>query len=154
MSLKPRHLFLAALATALLALPAFASAAKAPTYYRYGAKCNKKTKICLQSGYTNSKNSQLISFYVGLTCKSGSTGSLQVLNPVKIKNKKFSFTYGVSSTDKTESEQVYGIATISGKSTKKDKITGSWKIDKTATGCENTKSGKFTMKYKGAVHGG
>lgn len=154
MTIKPRHLFLAALAAALLAVPAFASAAKAPTYYRYGAKCNNKTKICTQSAYTNSKNTRLVSFYIGLTCTSGNTGGLQVLNPVKIKNKKFSFTYGVSSSEKDGSGQVYGIATISGKSTKKDKVTGSWKIDKAATGCENTLSGKFTLKYKGAQHGG
>lgn len=154
MSLKPRHFAVAAIAAVLLALPTLAGAAKLPTYYRYGAKCNK-AKICTQSGYTNSKNSQIVSFYIGLKCTNGSTNSIELLNPTKINSKrKFSFEANINTAPADGSDTVYGKATISGKSKKKDKITGKWSIDNVAAGCENIKTGSFSLKYKGSQKGG
>lgn len=142
------------LAGALLALviPAAAWSAK-PVAYNYGAHCNSK-KICKQLIYTNAKSSRIISVQLVGACKDASSSIFTELKkPGKINSKhKFKLELTTGSSDGNTAEN--GKLTMTGKLSKKKKITGKWSIDKVVPGCANLKTGKFSLKYKGPIFGG
>jgi hypothetical protein len=150
-----KRLVLVVIALAMLAVPAYAAAAKLPTYYRYGSKC---TKIgCSLAAYTNSKSTRMVAFSLGPKCSAtGSNFSASSDGVVfKINSKgKFDTTIKSNSYDTGSSQGTAGIVTITGKVTKKDKVKGTWSVDKTSPGCANVMTGKFDMKYKGKQQGG
>ncbi|MBJ7331759.1 MAG: hypothetical protein JHC95_17830 [Solirubrobacteraceae bacterium] len=139
----------------MLAIPAYAAAAKLPTYYRYGSKC---TKIgCSLAAYTNSKNTRMVAFSLGPKCSAAGSNFSASNNGVlfKINSKgKFKTTITSNSYDKTDAQGTAGVVTIEGKVTKQDKVKGTWSVDKTSVGCANVKTGSYTMKYKGKQQGG
>lgn len=150
-----KRLVLVVIALAMLAVPAYAAAAKLPTYYRYGSKC---TKIgCLNQAYTNSKSTRMVAFSLGPKCSAEGSNFSASTNgaPFKINSKgKFEATFSSNSYDKGSTQGVGGIVTVKGKVTKKDKVKGTWSVDKTSPGCANVMTGKFDMKYKGKQQGG
>lgn len=149
-----RRICVAAIAVAMLAIPAYAAAAKLPTYYRYGSKC---TKIgCLNAAYTNSKSTRMVNFGLSPKCSTKGSSYSASSNGVlfKIKKGKFETTITSNSFDATSTQGTAGIVTIKGKVTKKDKIKGTWSTDKVSPGCANVQSGSFDMKYKGSQQGG
>lgn len=150
-----KRLVVAVIAVAMLALPAYAVAAKLPTYYRYGSKC---TKIgCSLAAYTNSKSTRMVAFSLGPKCSTKGSNFSASSNgaPFKINSKgKFETTITANSYDTGSSQGTPGVVTIKGKVTKKDKVKGTWSVDKTSPGCANVMTGKFDMKYKGKQQGG
>lgn len=149
-----RRICVAAIAVVMLAIPAYAAAAKLPTYYRYGSKC---TKIgCLLAAYTNSKSTRMVAFNLSPKCSTKGSNFSASSNGVvfKIKDGKFKTTITSNSYDTGSSQGTAGVVTIEGKVTKKDKIKGTWSTDKVSPGCANVQSGKFDMKYKGKQQGG
>ena len=149
-----RRICLAIVVVAMLAIPAYATAAKMPVAYRYGTKC---TKIgCLIGAYTNSKSTRLIAFSIGPKCsKDGSSFSASLSGAIKINSKgKYEGTLTSNSYDKGDAQGTPGVVTVKGKVTKQDKIKGTWSADRVSPGCENVKSGSYTMKSKGKQSGG
>lgn len=150
-----KRLVLVVIALAMLAVPAYAAAAKLPTYYRYGGKC---TKIgCTLAAYTNSKSTRMVAFSISPKCSTMGSALSASSNgkPFKINSKgKFETTITSNSYDADSTQGTAGVVTIKGKVTKKDKVKGTWSVDKTSPGCANVMTGKFDMKYKGKQQGG
>ena len=149
-----RRICLALVAVAVLAVPAYAAAAKMPANYQYGTKC---TKIgCSIAAYTNSKSTRIIAFSIGPKCSTkGSSYSASLSAVIKINSKgKFNSTLAANSFDTGDAQGTAGVVTVKGKVTAKDKIKGTWSTDKVSAGCANAKTGKVTLKYKGVVTGG
>jgi hypothetical protein len=150
-----KRIVVVVIAVAMLAVPAYAAAAKLPTYYRYGSKC---TNIgCLFQSYTNSKSTRMVAFSFSPKCSATGSNFSASNNgaPFKINSKgKFDTTITSNSYDATGTGGTAGVVTIKGKVTKQDKVKGTWSVDKTSPGCANVMTGKFDMKYKGKQQGG
>lgn len=154
MTLRRLTFLIAAVAAVAIAVPSLAGAAKIPSYFVY-QKCSSKTK-CTASGYTNTANTRIVSLtFSGKCSEPTSTLSAQSEGPIKINSKhKYSGVLSVNSYKGGDAQGTVGKATVSGKVTKKDKFTLTYSIDKVAAGCENVKTGSFTLKYKRKQTGG
>lgn len=142
---------LAACLAALAMSAAFASAAKTPTYHVY-KKCKDKYN-CTGAAYLNSKQTRIVTVSSSFYCSDKSYVSVSYSGSAKVSSKgKYSVEVPSNNWDVTAQATVKGTAKISGKVTKKDKVTINWEIDNAPTACP--KSGKLTAKYKGTQKGG
>ena len=149
-----RRFVLAVIAVAMLVVPAYATAAKAPKYHVYN-KCSKSTGICSASAYFNSKHTRVVTFGVSKKCSDDSYVSISYSGSTKVSSKgKFSVTVDVTNYDRTTGVSVAGVGTIKGKVKKKDKVTLEYSIDKAPAACAGLLSGTQTAKYKGTQSGG
>lgn len=154
MSFRRITLLVMAVSVVAVALPSFATAAKAPTFYSY-KKCKSKYN-CTFALYTNSKNTQIVTLQIVPKCsKKGSQLTAYNEGTIKINSKKkFSVTLKTNSYDQGSTSGTPGKATVSGKVTKKDKATVKYSVDTVSDGCANAKSGEATLKYAGSQQGG
>ncbi len=154
MTFRRSALVITALAALAIALPTFASAAKAPIYHVY-SKCSKSTGICSASAYLNKKQTRAVSLGVSKKCSDGSYVSISFSGSTKVSSKgKFSVTVDVTNYDRTAGVSVAGVGKIDGKVKKKEKVTLDYSIDKAPAACAGLLSGSNTAKYKGTQSGG
>jgi hypothetical protein len=155
MRLSRLTILIATIAAVAVALPAFAGAAGGmPSYFVY-KKCSSRTS-CLASAYTNTANTRIVALSLSGRC-SGATSTLsgQANGPIRINSKhRYSGKLSVNSWKQGDAQGTVGVATVSGKVTKQNKLTLKYTIDKVAAGCENAISGSYTLKYAGRQTGG
>lgn len=146
-----RRLVLVVIAAAMLAVPAYAGAAKLPKYQVY-QKCDK-SGICTVGAYFNEKHKRAITLQTSKKCSDGSYVSISFSGSAKVSSKgKFSVSVGTYNSDVTTGKSIGGNGKIEGKVKKKEKVTLNWSVDNVPAACP--KSGTLTAKYKGTQSGG
>lgn len=147
------------LIAAIAALSAFVgftgttTAAKTPTYFVY-KQCSSAT-LCKSAVYT--QGNKIVTLQIGAQCTDSRvtlSGSSQT--PVKFSKKtgKFKLTTETRSYSYATGEVINGTMEVSGKVSKKKKVSGTYKVDKAVSECAGVLSGKFSAKYKGTQKGG
>lgn len=128
-------------------------AAKTPTYFVY-KQCTSKTS-CKSAAYT--LGNKIITFQLGAKC-TDSRVTLSASNQKAVrfnrKTGKFKFTTEARSYSYATQESSVGTMTVTGKVSKKKKVSGSYTVDKAVAECAGVLTGKFSAKYKGTQKGG
>lgn len=128
------------------------SAAKIPTYLVY-KQCTSKTS-CKAAAYT--LGNKIETLQISGKCSDGRVTVSGSAQGVKFSRKtgKFKASMPTSSYSYATGEVINGTMEVTGKVSKKKKVSGSYTVDKAVAECAGVLSGKFSAKYKGTQKGG
>lgn len=154
-SFKTFGLALLALTAAAAVMVGSSTAAKIPKYHVY-KQCTDSVN-CTAAAYLNSSQRSIVTFTASPKCTSvaGFAFSIENEKTIRVSKKtgKFKFTDTVFIQAKDGGSEK-AVVTVNGKVKRKKKVTASYSVDITPSNCPETKTGKFSMKYKGTQTGG
>ena len=144
-----RRILLVALALSMLAAPTYAAAPGETTFYRY-ASCGSPD-FCPTELRVNESHTRILELDVGAKCKKRGA-SLSASNDKSVKIKRggrFSAKLDVISRNSEDEFGVLAKLKVSGKITKRKKVTGKYSVKNVASGCASVAHGTFKLKYRG-----